>query len=110
MIIVLLIVLTIIFEIMKEFIVEIASKNLRPIIESLFGEMTVLGFLSIITFLVTKFGYIQTLSAKLFGELEDEALLETFGTLIKILRELVSAVSLSLSLSFTQHGFPLLCH
>jgi len=51
-----LIVVTIIFEKTKDRIEERASKDMLPIIESLFAEMTILGFLSVITFICTKIG------------------------------------------------------
>lgn len=57
---------------------ETADRNMKPIIQSLFGEMTVLGFLSVFTRIVTKFGVFEQLSIHLFGELEELALLETF--------------------------------
>ena len=75
-IVLLLIFLTIAFEFAKEHVEEAADRNMKPIISSLFGEMTVLGFLSIFTFLCTQLGFFETLSMKLFGE--EEELLETF--------------------------------
>lgn len=77
-IVLVLIILTIAFETIKETIEEGADRNMRPIIASLFGEMTVLGFLSIFTFCVTKMGFFENLSVHLFGEQEEEALLEIF--------------------------------
>lgn len=77
-IVVILIVMTIAFESAKEYIEETASRNLRPIISSLFGELTILGFLSICTFCVTKLGVFRKLSVWLFGAEEEEALLEIF--------------------------------
>jgi hypothetical protein len=77
-IVLLLIVLTIAFETIKHHIEHSADRNMRPIISSLFGEMTVLGFLSIFTFCVTKLGFFEKISTQLFGEEEEEALLETF--------------------------------
>lgn len=70
--------MTIGFEEMEEHLEEHTSKNLKPIIESLFGEMTILGFLSAITFTVTKMGVFESLSSYLFGEEEDEFLIELF--------------------------------
>jgi hypothetical protein len=78
LIVLLLILLTIAFEHAKEHVEETADRNMKPIIRSLFGEMTVLGFLSIFTFCVTKLGVFEQLSIQLFGEQEEEALLETF--------------------------------
>ncbi|CAJ1942770.1 unnamed protein product [Cylindrotheca closterium] len=76
LIVLLLVILTIAFETIKEYIEEAADHNMRPIIASLFGEMTVLGFLSVFTFCVTKLGFFEEISIHLFEE--DEALLEIF--------------------------------
>jgi len=79
-IILLLIGMTIAFEFMKEYLEESVDRSIRPIVASLFGELTVLGFLSIFTFLVTKLGLMDNLSIAIFGEHEEEEniLLETF--------------------------------
>ncbi|CAB9508822.1 Troponin C, isoform 1 [Seminavis robusta] len=73
-----LIALTICFEEIKESIEEAADREMMPVIEGLFGELTVLGFLSVCTFCVTKLGWFTLLSEKLFGDDEEEELLETF--------------------------------
>jgi len=39
-----------------------------PIIESLFAEMTILGFLSVITFVCTKVGVLEMISLSAFGD------------------------------------------
>jgi hypothetical protein len=77
-IVLVLISLTIGFELIKAHSEESASRNMKPIIESLFGEMTVLGFLSVFTFFVTKFGSFERLGVILFGEAHAEELRETF--------------------------------
>ena len=75
-IVLLLIFLTITFEFGKEHLEERAARNLRPLVDKLFGEMTVLGFLSVVTFAITKAGWFTKLSDIFFDE-EDE-LLEIF--------------------------------
>ena len=75
-IVLLLIFLTIAFEFIKEHLEEGATRNLRPLVDKLFGEMTVLGFLSIVTFAITKAGWFTALSDAFFGE--DNELLEIF--------------------------------
>mmetsp|Transcript_27740 Transcript_27740/g.77726 ORF Transcript_27740/g.77726 Transcript_27740/m.77726 type:complete len:788 (+) Transcript_27740:417-2780(+) len=75
-IVLMLIIMTIAFEKAKHHIEHTVDRNLKPITESMFGELTVLGFLSIFTFCVTKMGFFTILSEKLFGE--EEALLEEF--------------------------------
>lgn len=77
-IVLLLIVLTLAFEYGKESIEESADRNMEPIIQGLFGELTVLGFLSMVTFCVTKMGVFDKLGAYLFGEGEEKELLEIF--------------------------------
>ena len=47
-------------------LVERASKSLRPIITSLFSELTVLGFLGLVTFLIIKSNVLPRLSVELF--------------------------------------------
>ena len=81
-IIVFLIVVTIMFENTKDIVEERATKDMLPIIESLFGEMTILGFLSVITFICTKVGILEMLSVNIFGEGEEtkEKLTEIFET------------------------------
>lgn len=73
-----LILLTIGFELMEDYLEESASRNMKPIIEKLFGEMTVLGFLSAFTFVVTKAGSFERLGGHLFGSPHSDELLEIF--------------------------------
>ena len=77
-IILLLILLTIAFEEAKHTIIHAADKNTKPVVQSLFGELTVLGFLSLFTFCVTQLGFFEQLSVRIFGEEEREELLEIF--------------------------------
>jgi hypothetical protein len=77
-IVIFLILLTILFEYVKEFIEEAADRTMKPVIQGLFGELTVLGFLSIVTFLMAKLGWFSIASEFLFGEAEEEELFETF--------------------------------
>jgi len=75
-IIFILIFLTIGFEIGKEYIDETVDRHFMPMIDSMFREVTILGFLSIITFVVTQFSVVTQLSILIFGEPYD--LLEIF--------------------------------
>lgn len=67
-IVLILILLTIAFEKIKESIEESVNRSLKPIIQSLFGEITVLGFLSLFTFVITKLGVFDVVSVHIFGE------------------------------------------
>lgn len=71
-IVLVLIILTIAFEKIRDAIEESATRSFKPIIKSLFGEVTVLGFLSLFTFLLTRFGVFEALSMIVFGEDEEE--------------------------------------
>lgn len=75
-IIVFLFLVTILFEEMRESMEEGASHYMRPVIESLFGEMTILGFLSACTFIITRTPFPYKLSQYIFGE--HEFLVEIF--------------------------------
>lgn len=79
-IVLILILLTVAFEECKEYIEEAGGRKMKPIVDSLFGEMTILGFLSAVTFVVTKCGVFSTISSALFGEEEEELLVEVFET------------------------------
>ena len=67
-IVLLLIIVTIAFEIFKDEMEEEASRNMKPIVNKLFAELTVLGFLSIAVFIVTRAGFFATLSLVLFHD------------------------------------------
>lgn len=58
---------TVIFEFLKEWLQESASKTMKPIIMQLFGEMTVLGFISILSFLLTYSEALNDISEDMFG-------------------------------------------
>ena len=49
-----------------------------PIIEVLFGTVTVLGFLALFTFCVTKTGFFEVLSIRSFWEEREEEPIELF--------------------------------
>lgn len=70
-----LILLTVSFEMMKESLEESVSEDYAIILEKFFGELTILGFLSMITFLISKTGTLEKMSEHLF-EGEEEELLE----------------------------------
>jgi hypothetical protein len=59
-------------------IYELTEKSSIPIVNALFSEMTVLGFLSMVTFIVASAGFITDLSILCFGEEKEEFLKELF--------------------------------
>ncbi|KAL7559193.1 hypothetical protein ACA910_013200 [Epithemia clementina (nom. ined.)] len=73
-----LILATLAFETMKDHLEESVSEDMEVILEKLFGELTILGFLAIVTFVLTQTGALEKISLKVFGEGRDEELLEYF--------------------------------
>ena len=67
----LLIVATIGFEVIEEKFVHHASKNMKPFVSALFAELTVLGFLSLIVFVIGQAGVITDISLNIFQEEEE---------------------------------------
>jgi hypothetical protein len=57
-----------VFEKIKDEIYERTAKSSLPIVDALFSEMTVLGFLSMVTFIVSSAGFINDISAKVYGD------------------------------------------
>jgi len=55
------------FENIKDGIYERTPKPSLPIVDALFSEMTVLGFLSMVTFIVSSAGFIDDLSVRIYG-------------------------------------------
>ena len=62
-----LITVTIIFEGAKDYMLESASKFTKPVVLGLFKELTVLGFLSLVTFIISKLDVLDELSKMIFG-------------------------------------------
>jgi hypothetical protein len=76
-IVIFLILLTVAFEAIKEFLEEGVHDDMKIVLDKLFGELTVLGFLAMFTFFITTSGHdFSILSERLLGE-KDE-LLEYF--------------------------------
>jgi hypothetical protein len=63
-----LIAITLTFELLEELIFEHTSADMYGIIRALFGEVTVLGFISFVLFSVESLGTIDHVSEKIFGE------------------------------------------
>ena len=68
-----LIAVTMFFEVFKDSVeewVEEKNPNLMPVISAIWGELTVLGFIALITFFMLKAGTIQGISEVVFHEEE----------------------------------------
>lgn len=62
-----LVLFTMFFEALKELLESSASRNMKPMISSLFGEMTILGFLNLVMYIIHTGGGLEKISGKLFG-------------------------------------------
>lgn len=72
--------LTTLFEAVKEYATENVAETTAPIVQSIFEEMTVLGFLATITFLTMKTKIITQISSDIWGD-DDHAKLHLFHML-----------------------------
>ena len=59
--------ITCIFEYVKDFMLEKISINFRPIVQHLFGELTVLGFLAVVVFVINQGGSMDSWSVALYS-------------------------------------------
>ena len=66
--------MTVAFEAGKEYLHSKCDHAMKPILESFFGELTVLGFVSLLIFLINKAGFFQFLGEMIYGSGTDEAM------------------------------------
>ena len=70
LILTLMVVASVMFEVTKDWILETTRKELLPVITSLYGELTVLGFIGLTLFIVGQLNLVDEISVSLFGEAE----------------------------------------
>jgi len=68
---VVLVVLSIGFETLQELLVESTGENFQPVVQSLFGELTVLGFVTLVLFVLSHLSPFEKLSNTLFSESDE---------------------------------------
>ena len=68
-----LIALTIVFELVKDKLEELAEGPMEPLMDSMWKELTVLGFIGLVSFIASKSGALSGLSCSLYGESETVA-------------------------------------
>eukprot|EP00026_Physarum_polycephalum_P003468 Phypoly_transcript_03480.p1 GENE.Phypoly_transcript_03480~~Phypoly_transcript_03480.p1 ORF type:complete len:394 (+),score=72.28 Phypoly_transcript_03480:165-1184(+) len=101
-IVTILIVVSILFEFLRHMIEHAADENMKPIVEGLFKELTVLGFVALVMFLVTQGEGLERLSKHIFGEDEEmPELIELihfmlFGMMIFFIIEVMILVRLAI--------------
>ena len=66
-ILVCIVVITIAFEKLAHFVLHSASEFTKPVVEVLFKELTVLGFIALLVFMSVKSGFPQEISTYVFG-------------------------------------------
>ena len=59
---------TVSFELMKDYILNHTEEQFKKIVNTLFSEMTVLGFLSVVTFLLSEAALLDDISTAVYGE------------------------------------------
>ena len=62
---------TMAFELLQEYLVEHTSEEVKPVLEHLFGELTVLGFIGLIVFVVVKSGGMDEIARRAFPNATD---------------------------------------
>ena len=62
------VVASVLFEVTKDRILETTRKELLPVITSLYGELTVLGFIGLTLFIVGQLKLMEEVSEEVFGE------------------------------------------
>ncbi|KNC55053.1 calmodulin [Thecamonas trahens ATCC 50062] len=68
-----LVVLTITFELLKIKLEELAEGPMEPLMDSMWKELTIMGFIGLISFLASKSGALRGLSCQLYGDAETVA-------------------------------------
>jgi hypothetical protein len=105
---------------LKDAIEEVATKNVKPILEALFSEMTVLGFLGVVSFFITKTGAMQqvgdfvygegTAEAEETGELFENVHMMLFLVMVLFIFQVVALVKVRQhSLCACAHALPVCC-
>lgn len=87
----------IVFDLGKEALFESTGRNVKPVLDSLFGELTLLGFIGLVMFLVERTKSLNGFSEHLFGEGDT-------------LDDLVETVHMALFLISTLRGVPWVAH
>ncbi|KAH8066319.1 hypothetical protein JL722_754 [Aureococcus anophagefferens] len=89
------------FEFGHEHLLEHTSETMRPIVESLFSELTLLGFIGLTLFLVFKMAWLKELSEKLYGE-ENE--ITELGEAVHMVLFLIMVIFLAQAVLMAQMG------
>ena len=82
-----LVLVTVGFERAQEVMLEASTQQMRPVVKQMFSELTILGFLSITTLILSQSGALEAISEEVFGESEEskELLTELLETVHYIL-------------------------
>ena len=91
------------FEYGRELLYSKTSEHMRPILTSMFGELTTLGFISVTLFGIFKIPAIGDLSGDLFGDEEDDELAE-LGETVHMVLFLVMVIYLGQAIGLVSLG------
>lgn len=82
--------MSILFDLGKEAILDVASEHVKPIVLQMFQELTILGFLSLFVFLMVVTHLLQDISALIFGHSEEGE--DYLGELVEMTHYLIFLV------------------
>lgn len=97
------VVISICFEQGRHYVEHHASKVMQPMIQTLFAELTLLGFVGMLFFFAQRGKFLSILSADIFGEEEQGLLSEIFETVHYVLF-LIMVVFLAQTLALVAYG------
>ncbi|KAJ8601580.1 hypothetical protein CTAYLR_005236 [Chrysophaeum taylorii] len=89
------------FETLKDYLLEHTSDNMLPIINSLFGELTLLGFIGLSLYLIFQMRWVGALSKRLYGE-ENE--LNEVGEVVHMVLFMVMVLFLGQAVAMARMG------
>ena len=89
------------FEKARETLEEATSENMKPILNSIFAELTLLGFIGLVIFIVFQQEAINALSEELFGEEEE---IKELSESVHMVLFLVMVIFLAMDISFVKIG------
>ncbi|MEM7518297.1 MAG: hypothetical protein AAF368_15410, partial [Planctomycetota bacterium] len=89
------------FEFGKERLLEKTSDNMIPIINSLFGELTLLGFIGLSLYLLFRMSWVSALSHRLYG---DESAIDEVGEEVHMVLFMVMLLFLMQAVAMARWG------
>ena len=93
--------ISLLFEVGKERLLEMTSDNMLPIMNSLFGELTLLGFIGLSLYLLFRMSWVSELSKKVYGDAER---IDELGESVHMVLFLVMVLFLAQAVAMARWG------